>query len=449
MTTPAEPTNLHSAYGASAASRWRRCPGSVRLIADALETGEITKEQSTGFAEEGTKAHEYATQVLTGQITIADVPDDFAQHLAGYIHHCQSVEAAGENSGKNSIVINEETIPLFFRAQDVGTIDHAVVTQEFIHITDLKYGAGVKVYAEDNDQAQIYAASLLFELEIMHSWDFDDITPVLITIYQPRHHSFDGYPDTWETSVHALRAFADMVERDYKTARQPGAPLNPSERACQFCKAKHVCKARAQASFGGLPEVLSIDRDFDLEDTEELKGLGTAAGMRGMSETLTAKQVAFICSNASTIKKVVDSVVKGETERIKAGGQPRGVKLVSGKLGNRTWTDQEEAEKLLVEILGHDSAYRPRQLLTAPQALKMIIPQSENLSPVVRAQLGLGDEDTTDGVVLPLVHRPPGNPKLVAIDAPGDALTFTKTEEEFDIIQNADTVPTDQDQDQG
>ena len=434
MTTPSDINHPHSIYGASGSSRWRLCPGSVRVIAEAKERGDIPTHKSDAYADEGTEAHDWATKVLTDEIDIGEVPDEFREYLTGYIGHCRNVEYESTTSIGTRSTINEKMVPLFYRPQDRGTVDHAVVCLDFIHITDLKYGAGVKVEAGDNDQAQIYAISLIEELEIMDGHCFDDDTPVYLTIYQPRHHSFTGDPDTWELTVGQLRINAMDITTDYKIAMSSNGDLFPSDKACQFCDAKAVCVARAKTSFGGLPVALSIEHDFDFEtDTKEALPAGkpATAYVEEMRATLTPGQIAFICKNGATIKKVIEDTIKGETKRLLEGGDVRQMKLVAGKLGNRIWVDPKAAETFVRGMLGVEESYKPRQLITAPQALAKAKAIKGELSTIAKLKLGLVVDDKAK--TKSIIHRPDGNPKLVSIEDTADALNFTTPADDFDI----------------
>lgn len=425
------PDSAHSIYGPSGASRWRLCPGSVRVIEEAKAAGLIPERQETEYSKEGTEAHKYADDYLTGKISLDQIPVDFREHLTGYINHCEAVvdEAADKCGEDNVRVFNETLIPLFYRPQDRGTVDHAVICPVFIHITDLKYGKGVKVEALDNDQAIIYAKSFIDELEIMEGYEFGDDLPVFLTIYQPRHWSFDGEPDTWETTVGHLRKESRFILEDYKAAQNAGEQdCTPSEKACKFCDVKGVCRARAKTSFGGLPAELDIEADFDFEtDTKP-------AATKDARETLTPGQIAWICANGSTIKKIIDDVTKAEIDRLKQGGEIRAVKLISGGPGNRCWADPVEAEKVVKAVLGTAEAYKPRQLLSAPQVLTKIKPKVKELSTIRKVQLGLADAETmAKSKTQCLIHRPEGAPKLVPVDHPGEALTFTQVEDDFEV----------------
>lgn len=59
--------SAHAQLGPSGASRWMACPGSVRLSAG-------LPDESSPFAEEGTKAHELAEICLKQGYHPSDLP---------------------------------------------------------------------------------------------------------------------------------------------------------------------------------------------------------------------------------------------------------------------------------------------------------------------------------------------------------------------------------------
>tara|TARA_R110000772_G_scaffold268565_3_gene396241 strand:+ start:403 stop:1719 length:1317 start_codon:yes stop_codon:yes gene_type:complete len=417
-TTPADESHPHSIFGASGAKRWRLCPGSVNLIKKAKAAGQIPEREESEFAAEGTEAHNWAEKVLTGQVPIQEVPEEFRLHLEGYIGHCSAIAEMAIASGGR--VYNEATVPLFYRPQDQGTLDFAAVTKNQIHFVDLKYGVGVKVDALDNEQLAIYLLSLVAMLEIDEMADFPDDMPVSLAIYQPRHYSFDGEPDTWETTVRDLKDFGIDIEADYQKAKDAEGvetELNPSNAACQFCDVKGVCTARARRF---------LDPMIDFEDE-------VAPAIKAeTSDTLTPEQVAFFILNGKAIKKVLDDVEKQERARLEQGGTPHGVKLVAGNLGPKKWVDEKAAETFLKGQLSVDERYQPRKVITAPQAFGKLKTKAGELSTIAKAKLGLLDEEAAKKSKTEcLFHRAIGAPALVPADDERPALNFATPADDF------------------
>lgn len=415
-TTPADSNHPHSIYGASCASRWRGCPGSVRVIETAKLLGDIPEDDSSSYAEEGTEAHDWADKLLQFKCEAADIPDEMREAVVAYVEFCRAIVsnmAAEDEDGKPQ-VFHEQALPLFYRPEEKGTTDFAALSKSRLKVADYKHGAGVKVEADQNDQLTIYAMNLIRKLEAEQG-AFNEDFPVSLHIFQPRHFSFDG-PDTWETTVGELRDIAIDIEADYQIAKEGNGPVKASVYACQFCPARGVCEVRANTHLEGLPGGINPLEEFDDETAADT----IKAHRKDPEGTMNADQIGFICKHGPAIKKLVDDVIDGERARIEAGGELRGMKLVAGKAGARKWTDEAAAEKLIKQKLGTAETYKARQVITAPQALAKLKPMMGDLSTRFKNKLDS------------LIHQTENKPKLVPIDADGETLEFKTAAEEFD-----------------
>jgi len=430
----------HSIYGASGAKRWRTCPGSVAVIETGKALGDIAADTSSSYSTEGDEAHKYAEQILKGEIELGDIPEAFHLHLEGYIKLCKGIKENADKVG-GAVEMIEGKVPLFYRPEDQGTIDYGVYCSEWIQFIDLKYGIGVEVSAEENDQQIIYCLSLIAHIEGTQGAKLPDDMKVALGIYQPRHHSFNGKPKVWTTTVRELKDIALDIEADYEVARKGDGAIKPSKDACQFCDARGICEAQIKSGFFHVPTAIDPLAEFDDETTPEertevVKELvaatapATAKKPAGViaadpdaytGELLTPEQVAFICANASTIKKVVDNVVDMERKRIEQGGELRGMKLVEGNKGARKWkgTDaQTEATKMLTNKFGKAGAYQPAMPLTAPQAIAKL--EGEDLSTKFNNKFN------------GLWEQPHNKPSLVPISHKKEAIVFTAPADEFE-----------------
>lgn len=409
-TTPSSPEHPHSIYGASCAKRWRGCPASANFIAAQKQAGNIPARDESPYAAEGTLAHDWAEKVLTAQAELSEIVcEEMRFHVQGYTEYCKSL------SGEGVEIYVETVVPLFYRPEDVSTLDFAAVHENWIEFVDLKYGAGVKVDAEDNDQLAIYLLSLVKELEA-NGAEFDDDTPVTLTIYQPRHRSFEGVPESWHTTLRDLKDVGIDIEADYQKAlNATDCQLSPSEAACQFCDAKGICPARTNHMLDPLV-------DFDDETLQP-------------SDSLTAEQIAFVVNNASAIKKLVEDITKHEHKRLEQGGEVHCLKLVEAKgAGARKWIDSQAAEVFLKQHLKAEERYQPRKLITAPQALTKLKKELPNMSKIARAKLGALEKDEAQGKTQCLWHREPKAPTLAPIDDPRPHI-IDNVEDNFDMVE--------------
>ena len=409
----------HSVYGPSAATRWRTCPGSVDLIKHGKASGEIPRNATSVYAEEGTTAHDWANKILTTETPFTEIADqDMRGYVKDYVNACIWLRnEAKEHPGFTEL--NEFAVPLFYRPEDSGTLDFAVVSTAGIKFVDLKYGVGYKVDALENDQLMIYGVSLIHMLE-GDGWELPDDMPVHLSIYQPRHRGFDGL-DTWETTVRELKDYAIDIQSDYDRALIDDT-LKPTYSACKFCDAKVICPARRITAMSGLPPAININDD-DFDNTTIVSNV---KAIRKDPRSLTTEQRAAIIEHGSLLKKLVDDVIEDETNRLEAGGEIRSHKLIACGLGNRKWSDETDAEKLLKPKLGVDETFVPRKLISAPQALEKLKPHMAEMSTRFKNRLEQ------------LIVRPEGKPKLVSIDNDKPALAFTTAEDDFDTGESDD-----------
>jgi hypothetical protein len=403
----------HYAWGASNAKTWRGCQGSVNYAQREKNAGNIPEDNETEWAREGTIAHQYADDLLTGKIVEEDIPVTFWEHLQGYVMFAQ--ELAATIGGGDCIVMNEQKVPYFYNTDRTGTLDYGVVAEDAseVAILDLKYGVGVYVTAEENDQGAIYATSLIRKLEA-DGYVFKDGAKVTIYIYQPRHHSFSGAPEAWEISYRDLMDLAIDIEASYEASKAASPDdLTPSEDACRFCDARVVCQARTMDMFDAVPEEANLLVPASQVDPQlpEISGLTDEA------------RVAIFRHNKK-IAKWMSDVMSDSLARIEQGGTIMGLKTIDGNQGNRTWGDNEaDVEKLLRKIPAA-KRYKPRRVLSPAQAEKVLSSEDKPLTKQSTKFKNRWDE---------LIFRKAGTPSL-ALDSDPKPARITGTDQ-FDVVE--------------
>jgi hypothetical protein len=208
-------------------------------------------DEDSPYAAEGTRAHtlaeieasryfgwiddlEYKRRRDTWKATLVGEHEeqDMAEAAEGYITLIQAVVDA--NPG--AVVLLEQRmdtgVPSCW-----GTGDTVVIAPGLIHVIDLKYGTGVEVYAEDNEQLMLYGVGALDTFDII-----GEVDDVCVQIYQPRRN----HVDTYCLSAAELRAWRDSVIPIAEAALQGGAEFGPSEEACRWCPVAGECSARAR-----------------------------------------------------------------------------------------------------------------------------------------------------------------------------------------------------------
>lgn len=366
-------TQKHARLSASGSHRWLYCPGSVEAESRLPNTTSV-------HADEGTAAHELAEMALVklsgdcsawvGKSLIENNHHTVTQEMADYVQ--QYVDYVRSFSGTHAYeqrVDFGEWVPNGF-----GTADAIVVSDDTIRVIDLKYGRGIKVYAQENTQGLLYALGAYSENELTH-----DLKTVVISIVQPRL----DHIDEWEIDVAELLKRGEWIRERANEAVKPNAKRIPSESACHWCKAKATCPALQKVTHEAIMtdfEALDLPATNTLSDDD----LSRALGAKGL------------------IIGWLDAVEAHITERVENGGF-NGYKLVAGR-SSRDWSDAKQAEAALVEAIG-DDAFETKLLSVA------------------KAEKALGKAKV--GVIKDLIVKRDGRPTLVPEGDPRPSLSVT------------------------
>lgn len=120
-----------------------------------------------------------------------------------------------------------------------GTADCIVVADGTLTVVDFKYGLGVLVSAEGNEQMMCYALGALELLGGIY-----DIETVRMIIYQPRRDNLS----TCDMGTEELIAWAEGTLKPAAELAFSGGGKAACGQWCGFCKAKATCRARAEAN---------------------------------------------------------------------------------------------------------------------------------------------------------------------------------------------------------
>lgn len=237
----------HAVLSPSSSERWLNCTPSARL-ADAA--GSKTSE----YAEEGTTAHELAEYVLGCWTDGTFLPEceemPVPENIASNKYYSEEMKEAishyvnfvtgefyemqkGPFGGSVRMYLEEKLDISGYAPESFGSADVSLVSEQILHIIDLKYGKGVKVPAE-SPQFKMYA------LGVVAKFGGPKVKRIRMSVAQPRLKHFE----TIEVDVRDLLDWAEKVLRPKAKLAYEGKGEPVVGSWCQFCPVKATCRAQ-------------------------------------------------------------------------------------------------------------------------------------------------------------------------------------------------------------
>jgi hypothetical protein len=318
--------------GGSTAKRVINCPGSVALVA------KMPPQVESKYAAEGTMLHNCMDRLLGTEDVMGAIRADVSlteaqvEKLTFCVNALDQIDPKGEMNFAQEVQVEFEGVAalegVFGNVDLVGKIGDRCV------ILDWKFGDGVVVGAEENEQGLFYAAAAKKTSSVQ--WAAQDTREVEIIIVQ--FPVIRRWVTTW--------ARVDQFERDLvnavKLSAKPDAPLEIGD-WCRWCTAKPVCPKMTGAIDRAIQTALTGISDDDL----------------GRALALAEKLEGFIG----------DARALAQTRLEKSLPVP-GYKLVP-KRATRQWVNEAMAEQALMAAgLGADDIFK-KELLSPAQAEKV------------------------------------------------------------------------------
>ena len=291
----------HSILAASAAHRWLNCTPSVKLC-------EQFPSGTSIYAEEGTRAHTVCAYKLGELVHKPQPAPDFEVDEATAQYADAYVAFVAEHIKPGAVVLIEQRVRYGKWAEGgFGTADCIVLHDGTMHIIDYKHGMGVPVSAENNPQLKLYALGALEAFKFLF-----DITSVELSIFQPRISN----TNSWSVSVEDLLSWAEEEVKPKAKLAAAGEGEFCAGAHCQFCAAKNICRARAEAN------LLQCKKDFALPPT------------------LDNEEIAVLLPKLDEIIAWASDVKTYALESALQGEHYDGYKLVNGR-SVRKYTDEK------------------------------------------------------------------------------------------------------------
>lgn len=319
----------HALLSASGAHKWLNCPGSVSLEKDIADTSSV-------FAREGTLAHavcELKVNCYTCNRSDLDFEKELAILKQDKLWDDEMLETAQVYFDYiHSLYVGMPSAPLVLLERRVdfsrwvpngfGTADCIMISGEDLYIIDYKHGKGVEVSAVDNPQMKLYALGALNNYGFVY-----DIKAIHMAIIQPRINNISE----WDVSRLELEKWGRETVKPIAKKAYEGCEEYAAGEHCRFCRAKQMCKARAEHFMQLYPEA---EKNFFV-------------GKQSIPGRYTKEDLAEYLKKGALIKTWYEDISEYALAICLNGDEVPGYKAVEGR-STRKFTDQDKAFDALI-----------------------------------------------------------------------------------------------------
>jgi hypothetical protein len=208
-------------------------------------------------------------------------------------------------------------------------------------VLDWKFGDGVAVGVEENEQLLFYAAAAMRTPSV--AWVFDGATEIECVIVQPPSVK------RWVTTVERVKIFENNLVASVKESQKANAGLNAGEH-CRWCAAKPICPKMTGAVDRALQEQLvSLDADM----------------------------IGGYLKNCDLLEQWITDLRALAHQMLEADKPVPGWKLVN-KRATRQWANDDQAADVLAKVIPEAELYVTK-LITPAVAEKILKKLGEQL----------------------------------------------------------------------
>lgn len=369
----------HSTLGPSKAKQWINCPGSIALC-------EKAPPQAPNFAAtEGTVAHSIAEKFVTGKIDSLEmmamigttVMEDgmeieiIEEMFDGAVEYKELIDADRKMLAATPGVMpvqGHAEVRVHAKSVDDrvwGTSDYILYKKgKKLIVYDYKFGQGVIVDPEENEQAALY---LLGAMETVAGAAFDELE---VVIHQPRGRHADGPVRRWTASKEWLENFRLNAKMAAAETLRANARIVAGD-WCRWCTAKPFCPVVHKAAQESAMVTFSAVAPEIVKAADKLQEV----------RLLPIEQLGKMLEWEGAVKALFESVKDVVRERLSQGLPVPGWKLVTGREGNREWVSEDAVVAEFGPSLGTDALFVKKIL--SPAALEKLVGKKHKIDHLV------------------------------------------------------------------
>lgn len=377
----------HAKFSPSSADRWMRCTASFyEHKPDLIDSP---------YALEGTSAHDLAAKILEGETTLEEWKGKKYDHVKLTPENMRALQYYIDEVGSLLFLHSDPTVLVEHRLPPLhevwGTSDHSIMSMSRLDVTDLKFGKGIIVEANNNFQLLTYLSLAAKELYEDRGLNMPDT--MCTRIIQPRARTGELGSEHYY-SPEDVKAFRKSQHDRIKEIKQGKVSYNPSDKACQWCSAaKDGCRAYNEFMLNKA----GLEFAAYVEETEEVLNPKV-----DLVPKLKDEEILRIFRHKTAFNNYIKAIEEAAIERQKNGAEFEGMKLVQ----SNTWlqiTDEDALDASLRDFNIERSLYVEEKFLSPSQLRTKFKKYPEEVKDVLEEHF----------------HQPPGEARLVSTTSKG------------------------------